>query len=224
MKKDNYLTELHIGSMIKEVALKREISSKDLAASINLDKDNADKIYKKKDMHIINVVRLSYALEYNLLKMIAEKYLSHLPEVGNMPEQADISLTLDTQNRSITYTREAGNCNFLSKIDVGKHIQRIAESKGWNEQFMAKLLGCSQSSVCHLYHSSSIKVKRLIEISNRLNCNLISDIYLSRMIIAPSLDTFDNCIITLNKREVRVLHPNDKTFLIVYQRKDNEER
>ena len=224
MKKDNYLEELHIGSMIKEVALKRKIPSKNLAASIHLDKNNADKIYKKKDMHIDNAVRLSYALEYNLLKMIAEKHLSHLPVIGNMPEQADFSLTLDTQNRSITYTREAGSCNFLSRIHVGAHIQRIAENKGWNEQFMAKLLGCSQSSVCNLYHSQSIKIKRLIEISNKLTCDLISDIYLSRMMIAPSLDTFDNCIITLNKREVRILNPNDKAFPMVYQRKDNEER
>jgi len=78
--KANFKT-LHIGSMIKEIAMKKDISSKKLASVIPRDKNNFDKIYHVNDMDCDNMVKISYMMEYNFLKVISEKCLSHIPVV-----------------------------------------------------------------------------------------------------------------------------------------------
>jgi plasmid maintenance system antidote protein VapI len=73
MKNNEYLPELHIGKIIKEIALQKGVASKQIAAVIHYDAHNAEKIFKMNDMTIDNVVRISYLLKYNILDFIAQK-------------------------------------------------------------------------------------------------------------------------------------------------------
>ena len=51
--KNDYLKDLHIGRIIKEIASQKQISTKDLAEAMNrYTSKNAGKIYNLQDMYI----------------------------------------------------------------------------------------------------------------------------------------------------------------------------
>ena len=78
MRIKDFLQDLHIGKMIKGVALQKKVASNKIAYAINRYQNNADKIYNLDDMDADDVVRISYVLEHNLLEDISHKYLAHL--------------------------------------------------------------------------------------------------------------------------------------------------
>jgi hypothetical protein len=89
---------------------------------------------------------------------------------------------------------------------------------------MAKRLYCSQGWVSMLYGSKSLKIRILIHISNALQYHLIAELYLSQMIIMPTPDTFNGCIITLNPEQIQILNPKDNTILMTFQRNDDKKQ
>ena len=88
MKKDNFLKDLHIGSIVKDIAYLKRIHARQLAEAINRYPNNADKIYKLEDINTEDVVIFSYILEHNILEMLSDKYLSYLPCKGTRPDQS----------------------------------------------------------------------------------------------------------------------------------------
>jgi predicted XRE-type DNA-binding protein len=221
MKKNANLDDLHIGSMIKEIALQKHVPAKELAALILRYEKNAGKIYDLKDMDVVDVVRFSYKLGYNFLEVISKKYLLHLSAIEPGPEQDFFCFKLDIDIKGTTLIENISNCDFLDNIKIGQHIKRFAEKNEWNEKDMAKLLNCSQSTISDLYGCDSLKVKKLITISNTLRHNFIADVYLSRMFIFSSPALFSRCVITVTSQKVSIENPNDKHFLMVYHKKDN---
>jgi len=210
--------------MIKEIALNKGISAKKLAEILLRYQQNPDKIYLLDDMDTEEIVKISYLLEYNFLKVISEKYLSHLLSVEANEKQEIFYFKLDIQINEMTFYGNIKNCDFLQKVDVGQSIKKIAEKNRQDQQCMAKLLDCSQSRVSELYKSKSLKVKKLIQISKTLKHNFIEDVYLSRMLIFSSPNIFAHCTIIATSQKVRIENPDDKTFLMTYLRKDDEKQ
>ena len=96
MKSTDYLKDLHIGKMIREIASQKQTSSKRLAEVLNrYTSKNADKIYNLQDMYIDDVVQISYIIKYNILEGISETYLSHIPSTVSVPDQDSYTFTLD---------------------------------------------------------------------------------------------------------------------------------
>jgi transcriptional regulator with XRE-family HTH domain len=220
MKKNNdFLKDLHIGRIIKEIALQKGISSKKIAGIINHDQNNADKIFHANDMNIEDVIRISYLLKCNILELITKNYLSHFTCTNHSIVAESCLLKIDMRTQIVTIYDEFCNSDFLKNIHIGKHIREIAKKKEWNGKDMANKLHCSQGMISNLYRSKSLKVKTLIQISNALEYHFIAEIYLSQMIIASFLDMLDNCIITFNPHQIRILNANDKTIVIAFQRK-----
>ena len=225
MKSTDYLKDLHIGKMIREIASQKQTSSKRLAEVLNrYTSKNADKIYNLQDMYIDDVVQISYVIEYNILEDISETYLSHLPSTEIVLDQESYSLTLDMQTQLFTINKNAGNCDFLSDIHPGQYIKEMVQKKGWTTNTLMKRLNCSQSSVSRLYQSVSIKIKRLIQLSNVFRHNLIADLYLSRMILVPTFELFDRSIVTINPQQIRIENIADKSVLMVYNRQNSKKR
>jgi len=206
--------------MIKDIALRKGVSSKEIAHSIRLYENNDSKIYGLNDMDSNDIAQISYLLEFNFLKEISEKYLSHIPVIGKRLEQENYYIELDIKTKELT--TDIGSCDFLQKINIGQYIRGIAEKNGWNQQDMAQLLHCSQSTVSALYRYKSLKIKKLLWISEVLKRNLIAEVYLSKMFIISSPDRFARCILTMTPKEIRIENPDDKTFLMVYYRKQDE--
>jgi len=197
MKQNPNLTNLHIGNIIKKIALNKGISSKKIAETLCRYEQNADKIYGLEDMDVEDVVQISYLLEYNFLKAISDEYLSHLPPVETQSEQGSYHLEFDMQIGYATVHGNIGKRDFLQNINIGQNIKNIAEKKGLNQQDMANQLGCSQTTVSFLYKETSLKVKKIIRISNVLEHNIIAEVYLSKMFIVSSLSMFTSCTTTI---------------------------
>ena len=216
MKNDAYLKELHVGEMIRAIALQKNISTRKIADAICRYEINAAKIFNKADMEIEDVIQISDVLEFNLLEAIAQKYLSHFSITEFERESHIIKFNRHTQHYSIQ--GNAGNREFLDGIHIGEHIKTIAEQKGWTQHDMGKRLGLRQSNISRLYQSERINVKKLLRISMALERNLITEIYLSRMCIVPARYKLDACIITVNEQKVRIENPDDATFLMEFRR------
>ena len=90
-----------------------------------------------------------------------------------------------------------------------------------NEQNLAKQLDCSQSTVNDIYKRKSLKVKKLIQISNVLQYNFIANIYLSLIDIVAFTNTLANCIITLTPQQIHITNLNDKAISMIFQRNSN---
>jgi hypothetical protein len=208
MKQNTNLDNLHIGNMIKEIAHQKHVPAKEIAALIRRYEKNAGKIYGLDDMDVEDVILISYLLEYNFLKVISEKYLSHLPPVETKSEQENYHLNLDMQ---IGYGN-TGNSDFLREIHIGKHIKKFAEKKGWNQHYVAKLLNCSQTTVSFLYKYRSLKIKEIVRISNTFNHNLIAEVYLSGMFIISHLDMFTCCTTTVSSQQTFIGDRNSEHF------------
>jgi len=222
MKKTAHLEELHIGSMIKEIALNKGVPSKVLAGLIRRYEQNADKIYRLEDMDTEDIILISYPLEYHFLKVISDKYLSHLPAIKNNPEQENYYLKWDGQSGNFTVLRDIGKDDILQKIHIGQHIRKFAEKKGWSQQDMAKILQCLQSSISDLYRHKSLKIKKLVHVSSVLKHNFIAEMYLSRMFLVSSSTKSTHYIMTKTPQEIRIENPDDKIFSMVFRRQDDK--
>jgi len=120
MKKNDSLKDLHIGKIIKEIALQKGISSKKIAAAIHRDQKNADKIFRVNDMDIDDIVCISYLLEYNILELIAKKYLSHLSFSCNFDGAKLCLLKIDMKKIIFLF--------FFGALIIGSY----AQSSYWN--------------------------------------------------------------------------------------------
>jgi hypothetical protein len=210
--------KLHIGSMIKEIALQKDVSPKELADVILCYQKNPGKIYDLDDMDTENVILISYLLNYNFLKIISKKYLSHLSFIENSSDEEKYYMELDTETGHFKIIGDIRTRDALQKIHIGQHIKAFALKNKWKEDTVAVLLNCSQSTVSDLYAHKSLKVKKLIEVSNALNHNFIADVYLDRMFILSSPDRFSRCIFTITPQWVRIENPDDKDFLMVFHK------
>jgi transcriptional regulator with XRE-family HTH domain len=222
MKHKEFLKDLHIGKIIKEIAQQKGVSSKQIAAVIRRYETNADKIFRLEDMDIEDIVHISYLLEYNILDYLVKKYLSHLPANTNIIDTESCLLKIDMRTQRVINYNILYNCDFLKEIDIGQHIRKVAKHNSWSELDAAKRLNCSQGTISNLYKSKSLKLKPLILISNALQFNFIAELYLPQIMIIPSHHKFDNCMIILNNQQVTLVNPIDRNILMAFQRNDDK--
>ena len=203
----DFLKDLHIGKIIKEIAIQKGVSSKQIAEIIYHYQNNADKIFHLNDMNVEDVVRISYLLDYNILDFVAQKYLSHLPNLDyiNAPSRL---MRFDLEKKEVIVYGSLSNCDFLKKTHIGQHIRDMAAKNKWNVREMARRLQYSPSMVIYIYKSKSLTIKKLIHISNALQFNFISKAYLSQMTVILSLKMIDGCTISLDS--LQVLHEKQK--------------
>jgi transcriptional regulator with XRE-family HTH domain len=216
------LNDFHVGEVIKEIALQKGISSKEIADAIYHDHRNADKIFRKDDMDIEDLVRISFLLEYNILDFLVKKYLPHLPYTDNFVDPASCLLKIDMRTLQVTKVPSFNNCNFLQKTHIGQFIREITKKRKLNEWELANQLQCSQGNISILYQSKSLKIKKLIQISDALQYHFIAEVYLSQMMIVSPLNILDKYLIVLNALQVRIQNPNDSTDLMTFQRNDDK--
>ena len=220
MKNNDFLKNLHIGKIIKEIAIQKGVSSKKIAELILRYQQNANRIYQLDDMDIEDVVLISYLLEYNILDFVVQKYLSHLPFPNYYIGAVSRLMKLDMENKQVVIYDPFKNYDFLKSVHIGQQIKEVAEKNNWNEQDLAKQLQCAQSMVSYLYQSKSLKIKTLIRISDVLQYHFIAKIYLSQMVIVSSLHITDGCIIMLNPLQVHLKNLNGETLTIIFQQND----
>ena len=223
MKKDDYLEDLHVGSIIKKIAQQRHVSAKILADAIRLyQEDNADKIYFMDDMDCKDIVTVSYLLKYNILDFIAKQHLSHLPFPDCVVNAESRLMKIDMKNKQAMIYDPSNNCNFLKTTNIGQNIKKFADKKGWKQKDMAKYLDRSQGTVSNLYKSKSLRVKTLIWISDVLQYHFIAEAYLSQMLIVPSFNMVEHYTIALNLQQIYIENPNDDTFSTDSRRENDE--
>ena len=210
MKPDDYPSDLHVGDLIKDIASQRHVSTKTLTDAIRVyQKDNSYKVYHSNDMDCENIVIASYLLKCNILNLIAQKYLSHLPFPDCAITVESRTMKIDAENNRVTMYNPFNNYDFLKNTHIGQNIREFAQKKGWKEKDMAKQLKHVQSSVSDLYGHKSIKVKTLIQISNILQYHFIAEAYLSQMFMVPFFNMMNNCTITLHSQQICSENPND---------------
>ena len=215
--------DFHIGNIIKEIAAQREITSDRLAEAISRYDANESKIFKLEDMLVDDVIRISYVLTYNVLEKLCKKYLSHLPPVNREKlNEEPYAVTFDMRTKRYAIHGNRGNCDFLKDIHIGPFIKRLAKENKWNEQDVATRLDYTQSMVSDLYKRESIRVKQLFHISEALSHHLVNDLYLSRMLIVPSLADYDQYIITIEGRNIRIKSPKDENLFLFFRPDDEK--
>lgn len=64
------MKNIHIGEIIKAKVAERKMSVKELSQSINCDRTNIYKIYKRKSIDIEQLLLISKALNYNFIEEI----------------------------------------------------------------------------------------------------------------------------------------------------------
>ena len=211
MKDNDFLKDLHIGNIIKEIALQKAITSKKIAEMINRYHNNADKLFHLDDMNVEDVVRISYLLEYNILDFVAQKYLSHLPSIDyiNAPSRL---MKFNLEKKEVIIYGTLNNCDFLKNTHIGQRIREVAVRNKWNVREMAKQLHCSTSMVIYIYKSKYLTIKKLIHISNALQFNFIAKVYLSQMTMILSLKMVDGCTLSLDSLQMHHKNPNNITI------------
>ena len=217
MKKKN-LKDLHVGKIIKEIAFKRGISSKSIACAINRSQQNADKIFWMDDMDIEDIIRISYLLEHNILFFIVNDFLSHCSYIDAHIETETCLLKVDMKNRCVVVNESTSNCNFLKDIHIGKHILKVANKNNWSGKDVAKLLHCTPSMVSYLFRCKSLKIKKLIQISEALHYDFISNEYLSKITIANSLNFLEDCMIIVNRNKIQIINSIDNSCMLFFRR------
>ena len=221
MKNNGLFKQLHVGKIIKDIAKQRQVSSSVLANVINRYHQNTDKIFRLEDMDVEDVVQISYALEHNILEVLSDDYLCHLPSVASKPEHENYSITLDLPSERFKIKKHAGNCDFLDDIHIGEHIRSLVEKIGWNAKRLAKMLNCAPNTISDLYAKKSLKLKKLFRIADALGHNLIAEAYISKMCIVSDFELFEQCQININTQKIRIINPKDKTLLMVFLRQDD---
>jgi transcriptional regulator with XRE-family HTH domain len=222
MAQNNIVKDLHIGNIIKEIAIKKGISSQKIADAIHLYQHNSDKIFKRKDMDVEDAVRISYLLEYNILELLSKQYLSHLPRTDNFIESASYLLKIDMKAQHVSCENNLDNNDFLKDTHIGSHIKKIALQKRWNLIDMANLFHCTPSMISYWYACKSLKIKTLISISVALQYNFIAEIYLTQMSTDFSLNKLEDFTIFINSQQICITNSNDKTILMIFQRNDDK--
>ena len=199
MKKNDFLKELHLGRLIKEIADQKHISSSrlELAFDPRRYERNAEKIFKLEDLDIEDTIRICNILESNLLETISNRYLSHIPFFGSHFKYAYQSITLHFPTNHFTINRNEENNTYLEKIHIGHYIKELSQKKHWSQQYLAMQFGCEQSLINYYFKHKSMKIKPLLRFSNVLNYNLIAEIYLLRKQVVPSLQHLNDCVINL---------------------------
>jgi len=115
MKNSELLKDLHIGRIIKEIASQKNISTKKIANVINRYQKNADKLFRLNDMDVEDIVLISYLFEYNILYLLSDKYLPHLPYSNNFISDKSCLLKIDLRNNNVTTYNSFNNSDFLKK-------------------------------------------------------------------------------------------------------------
>ena len=193
----NTQIDYHIGSLIKEVARQKGVSAKQIADTIRLYQNNAEKIFKRDDMDVADVVKISYLLEHHFLKDFSEKFLSHLPVIKSQLVLEKFTITLNLKTKRYDLHGNTGSYEFLEHVHFGAYIQKLAKQNRWNEQSVADRLNCSQSTVSDLYNRKSVQLKKIVQLSNVFQHHILSALYLSNMMIIPPLKMIDQCKITV---------------------------
>ena len=225
MKNKTYPEDLHIGRMIKEIVKQKNVpvTAQMIADLILKYQSNAHKIYDLDDMDCNDIVKISYLLGNNILDFLSKKYLSHLPFPNCEITVESRLMKFDLKKKKIMIYEPFAGYDFLSEVEIGQIIRKVAENKGWDETEMAKQLDCYQSNVSYLYKQTSLKVKKMIWLSEVLNHNLIAEAYLSRMTVVSSLNLVDGCIIALHPLpQVYIKNPNDETFSMVFRERNGK--
>jgi len=216
MSPQNFINHFHIGKVIKEVARQKGISTKKIAAVMNHDPNNADKIFLHDDMDTDDIIRISYLLEYNILFWLVLKYLPHLSFTNNDIDTDTCLLKIDMKNKRVSCKESNKDCSFIKQIHIGEQIKKMAYAKNWCGTKVAKQLQCTPATVSYLYQSKSLKIKKLLQISEVFQYDFISHIYLPEMVIPNSLKFLENCTILVNRQNIRILNPDDNSCLLFF--------
>jgi transcriptional regulator with XRE-family HTH domain len=220
MKNNNDLINLHIGKIIKEIALQNRVSSQKLAAVINRYQQNANKIFCLHDIDVEDIIRISYLVEYNILEHLVKNYRSYFKYNDQLYDLNFFRIKIDVKKLLITIDNSHNNYDFLKHIHIGQIIRKVAESKGFSLQDLATKLHCTKSTISYLYKCKSLKFKTLIQISNALQYHFIAEVYLPQMNIDSSLNAFEDFIIFMNSQQIRILNANDNHILMTFLRND----
>jgi len=211
----DYLKDFHLGSMIQEIAGQQQIVASKIVEVLYPSRyqNNADKIFKIKDMDIDDVIRISQLLEHKLLEMISDKYLSHLPFSGIYLGKINASLTLYFETKRFLIDNKEEESNFLKYIHIGDIIKELAKEKGWSEQDLAKKYGCNKTLVNYYFNNQRMKMMPMIRFSNALQINLITEIYLAGV----SILHFNGCTIKLNTHNSNPENKYGGFFSIIFK-------
>jgi len=221
--RNDSIEDFHFGKMIETVARRKNISPKQLGETIYRYQYNPVKIFKLDDMDAEDVVKISYLLEYHFLDEFSKKYLSHLPRIKSKCSSEKYAITFNIKTRSYDLHGNTGKCDFLKNINFGLYIKELAKQKGWKEKKMGELLNCSQSTVSDLYGRKSIKVKKMVQISNVFQLNLIAELYLSQMMIDTPFKIFDQCRLSIIGNTIFLEKLGDKNISLQFRPKDEKE-
>ena len=217
------MKDFHIGHLLKIETKPKNISPKEIAEVISHYRQHADKIFKLKDMDVANVVKISYRIRTNLLEILCRQFKSLLPDADFSKQEDCFNFVLDMKTNRIVPENNAEGCDFLEQIDIGKHIKAFADKNNRTQQEVAKMLGCSQSTISELYKSKSIKVKSLFQISIALEHHFVAEVYLSKIRIEVPRNDFDGCIFSVNEKEITIKNRADSSFSMTYQRQNDDE-
>jgi len=181
MINNQLLNELHIGKIIKKIAQSKGISSKRIAATLNSYKQNSDQLFCKDDMNIDDLIRISYLLEYNVLYVIVKEYLPHLSFSIQTLWPETYLKKIDIKSNDLLCGKSKDDCDFLCQILIGEEIKKVADINNWNRQEVAEKIRSTSATVLYLYTRKSIKLKKLIQISESFQYDFISYVYLSKI-------------------------------------------
>ena len=221
MKNNDLYEKIHIGRIIKDIARQRHVSSGVLTQAISRYQRNADKLFRLEDMDVEDVIRISYALKYNILEMLSNDYMQQLPLIEYKHKHECYSITLDLPIKRCVIKNNAGNCDFLTDIYIGKHIRSVVEKLGWSAKYLATRLSCAPNTISDLYAKKSLKLKKIFRISDALVHNLITEVYLSKMCIVSDIDLLEQCRIIINTQKINIINPKNSTFSMVFLRQDD---
>ncbi|MDR2233768.1 MAG: hypothetical protein LBE56_11720 [Tannerella sp.] len=226
MKTNDLLNNLHVGKMIKQVAEKKKITPQ-LIVSV-LDGryiKNADKIFRLPDMYSSDIGRISYVLEHNLLEDISKEYLSFIPFSMPPDRKKLFTITLDAYNHKFTLNTFVGKSSDMDVIDVGVYLKALSKQNGCTSKSIANKMGCSENLIKYYYFTKKeMKIKKLIEMSQLFNRNLIAELFLSKMYISPFIEMGDKIEMVITDREIRIFDPRNPDFSLDYTRLENQKK
>jgi len=213
------LDDFHFGRLIEEEAKKKQVSPKQLSMAIFRYQNNERKIFRLADIDEEDAVKISYLLEYNLLERLSKSFLSHLPPVKSKLSIEKHTVTFNLKVKTYDLHGNTGKCDFIEEVDFGKYLKGLAKQYGWSEKQVSEKLQCTQSTISYLYGRKSIKLKKMVQISNVFQHNLIAELYLSRMMVVHPLKIFDQCWLTVINDNICLEKPEDKTCTILFRPK-----
>ena len=111
MNDNSDLHDFHLGEIIRETAGRQGVAAAALTAVLDPARycGNEEKLFRVKDMNIRDVLRISHALHYNLLKSVSVAFLAHIPFTGRNVMQAFDAGTLDFRTGRYQFHRNLHN-------------------------------------------------------------------------------------------------------------------